>query len=207
VAEVLVGGLRRALVVRLARRRQVPVAGHLVGRIASAASPGDRRRLRDSVARALLPRRRWRRLARSLLLVSRFEDAAQTFLLGVDFDRYLRQHHEGTLDGATAVRLREAVDRASARVADDLLGGLLRQGLASVVQLGASASIRVLELATAVVRAEHGDDGLGEDRWEDLAPLTWAARWVEGRLSQLGRQGMHNIEHGFDLAWSAGGSR
>lgn len=111
--DLLAGQVRAGLVRRLAELRRVDVDGNAVAELAT---PTGSRVLHAAGLGAVLlggARRVWRRVAASILVVRRADEAMQTFQIGTLFDHYCARHHVGLgLDGGKARTLRDAMDQA-----------------------------------------------------------------------------------------------
>ena len=111
--DLLAGQVRAGLVRRLADLRRVDVDGNAVAELAT---PTGSRVLHAAGLGAVLlggAQKVWRRVAASILVVRRADEAMQTFQIGTLFDHYCARHHVGLgLDGAKAKTLRDAMDKA-----------------------------------------------------------------------------------------------
>jgi uncharacterized protein (DUF697 family) len=111
--DLLAGQVRAGLVRRLADLRRVDVDGNAVAELAT---PTGSRVLHAAGIGAVLlggAQKVWRRVAASILVVRRADEAMQTFQIGTLFDHYCARHHVGLgLDGAKAKTLRDAMDQA-----------------------------------------------------------------------------------------------
>ena len=111
--DLLAGQVRAGLVRRLAELRRVDVDGNAVAELST---PTGSRVLHAAGVGAILlggAKKVWRRVAASLLVVRRADEAMQTFQIGTLFDHYCTRHHVGLgLDGNKARTLRDAMDDA-----------------------------------------------------------------------------------------------
>jgi hypothetical protein len=105
--------VRAGLVRRIAELRRVDVDRNAVAELAT---PSGSRMLHAAGMGALLlggAKRVWRRVAASILVVRRADEAMQTFQIGTLFDHYCARHHVGLgLDGAKARTVRDAMEQA-----------------------------------------------------------------------------------------------
>jgi hypothetical protein len=111
--DLLANLVRESLIRRLAEIRNVDVDPASVQLLA--APQGSRLLTAATLGSAALgsTRRVFRRVAASLLLVRRVDEAMQTFQVGTLFDHYCAKHHVGLgLDSTRAKTLRIAIDRA-----------------------------------------------------------------------------------------------
>jgi uncharacterized protein (DUF697 family) len=113
IDDLLAGQVRAGLVRRLADLRRVDVDRNAVAELAT---PHHSRLLNAAGMGAVLlggAQRVWRRVAASILVVRRVDEAVQTFQIGTLFDHYCARHHVGLgLDGARANALRAAMEQA-----------------------------------------------------------------------------------------------
>src|SRR5262245_32936006 len=93
IDDLLAGAVRSALIRRLADLRQVDVDANAVANLAT--PKGSRLLQAASIGSAALStsRRLFRKLAGSLLVMRRADEAMQTFQVGTLFDHYCAQHH------------------------------------------------------------------------------------------------------------------
>jgi uncharacterized protein (DUF697 family) len=111
--DLIAGQIRSTLVRRIADLRRVDVDANAVHELAE---PHHGRLLQAAGTGALLlggARQIWRKVAASILVVRRVDEAVQTFQVGTLFDHYCARHHLGLgLDGRRARALREAMEEA-----------------------------------------------------------------------------------------------
>jgi len=111
--DLLAGQVRAGLVRRIAELRRVDVDGNAVAELAT---PTGSRVLHAAGLGAVLlggAQKVWRRVAASILVVRRADEAMQTFQIGTLFDHYCSRHHVGLgVDGAKAKTLRDAMEQA-----------------------------------------------------------------------------------------------
>ncbi|MDB4971071.1 MAG: hypothetical protein JWN44_6760 [Myxococcales bacterium] len=111
--DILAGQVRAGLVRRIADLRRVDVDRNAVAELSL---PSGGRVLNAASMGAILiggAKKVWRRVAASLLVVRRADEAMQTFQIGTLFDHYCARHHVGLgLDGTKARALRDAMDKA-----------------------------------------------------------------------------------------------
>ncbi|HEY2746438.1 MAG TPA: hypothetical protein VGL86_17525, partial [Polyangia bacterium] len=87
----------------------------------------------------------WRRVAASLLIVRRADEAMQTFQIGTLFDHYCTRHHVGLgLDGAKASTLRDAMDQAIRQARGHALEDAFQRTLAGTRKLAGKLARRAL---------------------------------------------------------------
>jgi hypothetical protein len=190
------GGLIRAV----AERRQVDVDDAAVAQLVS---PAASRLLAAANLGAVAwgTRRAWRRVAASLLVVRRADEALQTFQLGTLFDHYCAVHHIGFgLDAARAARLRLAIDQAVHTARRDTVERAFRRALRApgVAALGLPRGARALwsRLRKGPLEAEP----LGAVV-EAAAARGWLRRAVDGLERELGLGYVRALTDAFDAAW------
>src|SRR5262245_12745837 len=127
IDDLLAGAVRSGLIRRIAELRQVDVDANAVANLAT--PRGSRLLQAASIGTAALgtSRRLFRRLAGSLLVVRRVDEAMQTFQVGTLFDYYCARHHVGLgLDGARAEKVRRAIDAATRQARGETLARSFR---------------------------------------------------------------------------------
>lgn len=143
--DLLAGQVRAALVRRVADLRHVDVDGNAVYELAT---PHGSRILNAAGAGAILiggARRVWRRVAASIVVVRRVDEAVQTFQIGTLFDHYCARHHVGLgVDGTKARRLRLAMDEAVRHARGRAMDDSFRRALATTRKLAGRLSRRAL---------------------------------------------------------------
>ncbi len=143
--DLLAGQVRAGLVRRLADLRRVDVDGNAVAELAT---PTGSRVLHAAGLGAVLlggAQKVWRRVAASILVVRRADEAMQTFQIGTLFDHYCTRHHVGLgLDGAKAKTLRDAMDQAIRHARGQALEDAFQRTLAGSRRLAGRVARRLL---------------------------------------------------------------
>jgi hypothetical protein len=134
--DLLAAQVRAGLVRRIADLRRVDVDRNAVSELAT---PSGSRVLHAAGMGALLlggAQRVWRRVAASLLVVRRADEAMQSFQIGTLFDHYCARHHVGLgLDGAKARLLREAMEQAIRHARGQALEGAFQRTIKTTRKL------------------------------------------------------------------------
>jgi uncharacterized protein (DUF697 family) len=134
--DLLAGAVRAALIRRLAEIRSIDLDANAVetltwprgSRVLQAATFGS--------AALGQSRRLFRRVATSLLVVRRADEALQTFQIGTLFDHYCARHHTGFgLDGKRAQSLRTAMDAAISRARSEQFERAFKNSLRLVARV------------------------------------------------------------------------
>jgi uncharacterized protein (DUF697 family) len=188
IDELLAAMVRESLIRRLAEIRSVDIDPHAVQAVA--APHGSRLLTAATLGSAALgaTRRAFRRIAASLLIVRRVDEAMQTFQVGTLFDHYCARHHVGLgLDAARAAKLRKAMDVAIRQTHGDAVQKGFRASLRAPVELPArvwarlrrkrgpidaeklDGDLRKAESSTFVQRAVGGVTGVGRGYGRALA--------------------------------------
>ena len=145
IDDLLAGQVRAGLVRRIADLRRVDVDRNAVAELAT---PTGSRLLHAAGMGAILlggAQRLWRRVAASILVVRRVDEAVQTFQIGPLFDHYCARHHVGLgLDGAKARALREAMDQAIRRARGQAIEQSFARAMATTRKLAGRLSRRLL---------------------------------------------------------------
>jgi uncharacterized protein (DUF697 family) len=143
--DLLAGQVRSGLVRRLAELRRVDVDGNAVAELAT---PTGSRVLHAASVGAILiggAQKVWRRVAASLLVVRRADEAMQTFQIGTLFDHYCSRHHVGLgLDGTKARTLRDAMEQAIKQARGQTLEDAFQRTLATTRKLSRRLARRAL---------------------------------------------------------------
>jgi uncharacterized protein (DUF697 family) len=143
--DLLAGQVRAGLVRRLAELRRVDVDGNAVAELAT---PTGSRVLHAAGLGAVLlggAQKVWRRVAASLLVVRRADEAMQTFQIGTLFDHYCTRHHVGLgVDGNKAKTLRDAMDQAIRHARGQALEDAFQRTLAGSRKLAGRLARRAL---------------------------------------------------------------
>jgi len=143
--DILAGQVRAGLVKRLAELRRVDVDRNAVAELSQ---PSGGRMLHAASVGAILiggAKRVWRRVAASILVVRRADEAMQTFQIGTLFDHYCARHHVGLgLDGTRARALRDAMDLAIRHARGQALEDAFQRTLATSRKLAGRLSRRFL---------------------------------------------------------------
>ena len=145
IDDLLAGQVRAGLVRRLAELRRVDVDGNTVAELAT---PTGSRVLHAAGLGAVLlggAQKVWRRVAASILVVRRVDEAMQTFQIGTLFDHYCTRHHVGLgLDGNKAATLRDAMDKAIRHARGQALEDAFQRTLAGSRKLAGRFARRML---------------------------------------------------------------
>ncbi len=143
--DLLAGQVRAGLVRRLADLRRVDVDGNAVAELAT---PTSSRVLHAAGLGAILlggAQKVWRRVAASILVVRRADEAMQTFQIGTLFDHYCSRHHVGLgLDGGKAKTLRDAMEQAIKHARGQALEDAFQRTLATTRKLSRRLARRAL---------------------------------------------------------------
>jgi uncharacterized protein (DUF697 family) len=206
--DLLAGAVRASLVRRLAAIRNVDVDANAVdalahpygSRILSAASFG--------AAALATTRRAFRKVAASLLVVRRADEAIQTFITGTLFDHYCQKHHVGLgLDGKRALAVRQAIDHAASRARNQVIERAFRRGL----KVSAKAATSVPRTIFSLVTRRRGGPITPDmppsldERVEAAASTSMAGRAlkvVEAEVARAERSWLDALTHAFDEAWA-----
>jgi hypothetical protein len=200
--DLLANLVRESLIKRLAEIRNVDIDPHAVQAVAT--PRGSRLLTAATLGSAALgaTRRVFRRVAASLLLVRRVDEAMQTFQVGTLFDHYCARHHVGLgLDTQKAAKLRLAMERAIRETHGDALQRAFRSTLrmpsALVIALPRMVMARFRKKKDAPIDAEKLDDQLR--RAESSGFVKRAVSSVTGVGQGYGRA----LAAAFDEAWQA----
>jgi hypothetical protein len=195
IDELLASLVRESLIRRLAEIRSVDIDAHAVQAVA--APHGSRLLTAATLGSAALgaTRRAFRRIAASLLLVRRVDEAMQTFQVGTLFDHYCARHHVGLgIDAKAAAKLRQAMDRAIRDTHGDALQRAFRASLQAPVLLPKKLWSRVKQ-KSGPIDAEKLDGELR--RAEKSGFVKRTATSVTG----VGRNYGRALADAFDQAW------
>jgi hypothetical protein len=205
IDELLAGAVRAQLVRRIAALRQVDVDKNAVEMLAT---PGGGRILSAATFGAAAigaTRRTFRRIAASLLLVRRADEALQTFQLGTLFDHYCARHHVGFgLDGARAQTLRAAMDAAIRQARGEALGAAFKRALGAA----AATARRVPRGVGALFRRKRGPlaaeqlDEPAETRIDRAASSNVIRRAMDAIDAELERSYLASLTAAFDALWT-----
>ncbi len=196
-----VGRLRRAMVSRLASRAGVELVSGVEPVIAGPAAPTVGDVAVDVIKAALM--RDFRKVVKTLPLMIRVGDIAQTIVLGSFLDRYYTEHHSGgRLDLDVARRLRRALDVASEKALGGALGGLFGHLAKEVGHLAlAMPKVAWVLLREAIARGDEAAERVIE---EDSAGLfTRAAHAVEEGFASAEAATLLGFYAAFDAAYAA----
>ena len=194
--DVLANLVRESLIKRLAEIRSVDIDPPAVQLVA--APHGSRLLAAATLGSAALgsTRRVFRRVAASLLLVRRVDEAMQTFQVGTLFDHYCARHHVGLgLDSARATKLRIAMDRAIRETHGDALQKAFRSSLKMPFSLPRALLSRLKKKKDAAIDAEKLEGELR--RAEKSSFLERAGR----SLGSVGRGYGRSLADAFDEAY------
>jgi uncharacterized protein (DUF697 family) len=197
--DVLAGAVRAGLIRRLAELRQVDLDENAV---AALATPRASRLL--AAARvgtvALGARRLWRRVAASLIVVRRVDEAMQTFQVGTLFDHYCASHHVGFgLDGARAAELRGIMDGAI-RSAH---GEALERAFRGALRWPGTIALLLPRLVWSRLRQKGPID---PERLDENLRRVESSNVVQRAVRTLGSVGQgyaRTLAASFDRAWAA----
>jgi hypothetical protein len=208
VDDLLAGAVRSAMVRRLAEIRSVDVDANAVAQLAT--PRGSRLLTAASFGAVALggARLAWRRIATSLLLVRRVDEAVQTFQLGTLFDHYCARHHVGFgLDGKRAELLRRSMDAAVRSARNEALETAFRRSLkrsgALAMRLPRGLSSLVGRLRKAPLSPEKVQSF--EDRLETAESSGLVRRAVEAievEVVAVERTYVGALLEAFDRAWA-----
>jgi|SRR5579859_8122405 len=196
VDELLAALVRESLIRRLAEIRKVDIEPAAVQAVA--APHGSRLLTAATLGSAALgaTRRAFRRIAASLLLVRRVDEAMQTFQVGTLFDHYCARHHVGLgLDAKAAAKLRQAMDRAIRDTHGDTLQKAFRASLEMPVALPKRLWSRIKRRSGGPIDAEKLDGELR--RVEKTGFVQRTAESVTGVGKNYGRA----LAAAFDRSW------
>jgi hypothetical protein len=199
IDELLAALVRENLIRRIAEIRKVDLDAAAVQTVA--APHGSRLLTAATLGSAALgaTRRAFRRLAASLLLVRRVDEAMQTFQVGTLFDHYCARHHVGLgLDAKAAAKLRQTMDRAIRDTHGDALQRAFRASLEVPVSLPKRLWSRVKRRndgASGPVDAEKLDGELQREEQSSFVQRTTES--VTGVGKTYGRA----LAAAFDRAW------
>jgi len=196
IDELLAALVRESLIRRIAEIRKVDLDPAAVQAVA--APHGSRLLTAATLGSAALgaTRRAFRRLAASLLLVRRVDEAMQTFQVGTLFDHYCARHHVGLgLDAKAAAKLRQAMDRAIRDTHGDALQRAFRASLEAPIALPKRLWSRVRRRGGGPIDAEKLDGELR--RAEKTSFMQRTADSITGVGKGYGRA----LAGAFDRAW------
>jgi uncharacterized protein (DUF697 family) len=209
VDDPLASAVRSALVRRLAEIRQVDVDANAVDVLAH---PYGSRLLHAASIGAIAiggTRRVVRKLAVTLLLVRRVDEAVQTFQLGTLFDHYCATRHVGFgLDGKRALQLRKSMDEAIRTARSEAVTRAFKKGIramgATAARMPRGAFTFLTKLGAGPLRPEKIDT---LDQRLDAATsssfIRRAVSSVEGEVSSVERSYVSTLIEVFDKAWQA----
>lgn len=120
--EALAARIRESMIERLADIRSVDLDPGVAGAIASP-QPSTLLNAAGLGAMALAATRRiWRRVATSIFLYKRVDEAMTSYQVGTLFDHYCQKHHSGpAIDPIRAVKLRRAFEESIRRARGELI--------------------------------------------------------------------------------------
>ncbi len=128
--EALAARIRESMIERLADIRSVDLEPGVAEMIASP-QPSNLINAAGLGALALAATRRiWRRVATSIFLYKRVDEAMTSYQVGTLFDHYCRKHHAGAaLDPHRAVKLRRAFEEAIKKARGELVSDAFERTL------------------------------------------------------------------------------
>jgi hypothetical protein len=208
--DLLSGTVRGGMIRALAERRQVDVDPAAVAELST---PAGSRLLSAANLGALAwgTRRAWRRVAASLLVVRRADEAVQTFQIGTLFDHYCAQHHVGLgLDAARAAVLRSAMDEAVHAAHRGSVERVFRRALrapvvavAGLIGLPRGARALWLRLRGGPVEPVEIVQLADDAHPAAVESRGWLRRAVDGLDRELGGAYERALTDAFDAAWKA----
>jgi len=199
IDDLLAGAVRSQLVRRLAEIRKVDLDANAVDALAH---PYGSRLLHAASVGAIAiggTRRVVRKIAVTLLLVRRVDEAVQTFQLGTLFDHYCATAHVGPgLDGKRALLLRQSMDAAIRTARSEALTRTFKKALRSMGTAVARMPIGALS---------HWFSPASIDRLDAAASqpfVSSAVTSVDGEVAGLDSSYISTLIEMFDRAWKAG---
>jgi uncharacterized protein (DUF697 family) len=209
VDDLLAGAIRSALIRRLAEIRQVDVDANAVEALAH---PYGSRVLTAVSAGAIAiggTRRIVRKLAVTLLLMRRVDEAVQTFHIGTLFDHYCATKHLGPgLDGKRALLLRQAMEHAIHQARTEAITRAFKKGLRvmgnAAMRMPRGAFTLLSKLGGGPIRPERVETF--DDRLDAAASSSFVKRavaGVEGEVQMLERGYVAALLDTFDRTWQA----
>jgi hypothetical protein len=201
--DLLASAARAALIRRLGDLRSVDLDANAVDELAS---PRGGRLLGAASVGALAiggTRRAWRRLATSLLMVRRVDEAVQTFHVATLFDHYCARHHVGLgLDGRRATVLRAAIEEATRAAQAETLTRAFRRGLRAPATLALKLWRRPQRNAEPLEAEPLDPVEARLARAERSGLLRRAVRGVEAELTALELSYVSGLVAAFEIAWA-----
>jgi len=214
VNDLSIGVLRALLVQRLASSRSLELSSHAALVVAGELSP-SLARLATAAALSVGLRLAWRRLGRSLLLLLRFDDVGQTFLLGTFFDYYCLQHHPGgPIDPQRAAAIHRAIDAAATRARIQLVSAVISRAWSELTRAGSALPGGLWALCTALLvgqrhepppLAEVAEVAAGAEAAAAESFLARVTTAVERELSSADDRVLDTLCQAFDQAWASAG--
>jgi hypothetical protein len=198
--ELLAALVRESLIRRLAEIRNVDIDPHAVQAVA--APHGSRLLTAATLGSAALgaTRRAFRRIAASLLVVRRVDEAMQTFQVGTLFDHYCARHHVGLgLDAQRAAKLRKAMDVAIR----DTHGDALQRAFRASLRLPGAFAVTLPKRLWSRLR-KKGDGPLDAEKIDGELRRTETAGFVEravGSVTGVGKSYGRSLADAFDQAF------
>jgi uncharacterized protein (DUF697 family) len=207
--DLLAGAVRSAMIRRLSEIRQVDVDANAVDALAH---PYGSRLLHAASIGAIAiggTRRVVRKIAVTLLLVRRVDEAVQTFQLGTLFDHYCSTKHVGLgLDGKRALELRQSMDQAIRSARSEALTRTFKKGIramgAAAARMPRGAFSFLSKLGGGPLRPDKVESI--DDRIDAAASSSFVKRAVtsvDGELSTIERSYVSTLIDMFDKAWAA----
>jgi uncharacterized protein (DUF697 family) len=193
IDDLLAGAVRSALIRRLGEIRSVDLDANAIeelahprgSRLLSAASMG---------AIALSGTKRvFRKVAASILIVRRVDEAVQTFQIGTLFDHYCAKHHVGLgIDHKRAILVRYSMDQASRKSRSETLERAFKTALRASSEVAMKLPRGALSLWArrrgGPVPAEKVA-GVLEERLDAAAETGFVRRAVQGVEAELTSDG------------------
>jgi len=194
--DLLAGAVRSALIRRLATLRSVDLDANAVEELAH---PRGSRILGAATMGAIAlggTKRVFRKVAASLLIVRRVDEAVQTFQIGTLFDHYCAKHHTGLgVDGKRAVVVRHSMDLATKKSRSDTLERAFKNALRASSELAMKLPRGALSFWSRTRGgpipadpAEKIGGGL-EERLDAAADTGFVKRAVQGVEAELAADG------------------
>jgi uncharacterized protein (DUF697 family) len=205
--DLLAGAVRSAMIRRIAELRGVDVDANAVDELAH---PSGSRVLNAASIGAIAlggTKRAFRKLAASILIVRRSDEAVQTFYLGTLFDHYCAKHHVGVgVDGKKAAVLRASIDLAAKQARSEALSRAFKKSL----KLMSAAAMKMPKGAFSMWSRRRGGPVQAErvpsvnDRLDAAASESYVKDAVKDVESEVaGRGYVRALAESFDLAWAA----
>jgi uncharacterized protein (DUF697 family) len=198
--DLLANLVRESLIRRLAELRNVDADAAAVQAVST--PRGSRLLTAATLGSAALggTRRIFRRVAASLLVVRRVDEAMQTFQVGTLFDHYCARHHVGMgLDAQRAAQLRTVMERAMR----ETQGETLQRAFRSTLRMPGALTLALPRLLLSRFKRRGPVDAEKIDA--DLRKAessSWAQR-ATAAVGGIGKGYARALADSFDQAWEA----